>query len=45
MMQIVWVKGCLNETGGDWEKRGVICVDYGVWGRGWNQIRIWGVGV
>ncbi len=32
MMQIVWVKGCLNETGDAWEKRGVICVDYGVWG-------------
>jgi hypothetical protein len=28
----MWVKGCLDEVGGDWEKRGVICVDYGVWG-------------
>ena len=32
MMQIVWIKGCLDETGGDWEKRGVIRIDYGVWG-------------
>jgi hypothetical protein len=32
MMQIVWVKGCLDETGGDWEKRAVICIPYGVWG-------------
>jgi len=28
----MWVKGCLDEVGGDWEKRGVICVGYGVWG-------------
>jgi hypothetical protein len=28
----MWVKGCLNEVGGVSEKRGVICVDYGVWG-------------
>ena len=45
MMQKMWVKGCLNETGGVWEKRGVICKDYGVWGRVWNHFKIWGVGV
>ena len=45
MMQKMWVKGCLNETGGVWEKRGVICVDYGVWGAQVPSEPFGGVGV
>ena len=32
-------------TGGDWEKRGVICVGYGVWGARVPSEQFRGVGV
>ena len=41
----MWVKGCLDEVGGVWEKRGVICVDYGVWGARVPSKQFRGVGV
>jgi len=41
----MWVKGCLDEVGGDWEKRRVICVDYGVWGAQVPSEPFGGVGV
>ena len=47
---LVWTVGTVwgysgLGRGGKLGKRGVVCAYYGVWGAGWDPIRIWGVGV
>jgi len=44
MMQIVWVKGCLNEMGGVWKNEELFVLLMGYGGRGSHLSRLGGWG-